>query len=117
MPKSFLHFLLHSYIILYLRMVSCPYSAQLQQDTSWWYPRAFLFRVSTTVTRLPQQSDISSCSFHAPSLKAGLRRWSRKESEFFGWSRSRISKNTKSLSWIFLSDSGHRTAKLQIFLW
>jgi len=38
---------------------------------------------------------------------AGLwsRSWSRKESEVFGWSRSRIPNNTGSRSRIFLSDS------------
>ena len=56
-----------------------------------------------------------------PWCEAALRSRSRKESEVFGWIRSRIPNNTGSQSRIFLSDSGcpigsffHHTSKLRI---
>jgi len=64
---------------------------------------------------------VSSCMQHEchPGLRSRCR--SRKESEVFGWSRSRIPNNTWSWSRIFSSDSEspialflHKTPKLGI---
>jgi len=66
---------------------------------------------------------VSVIAGNKASLQAGLRSRSRKESEIFGWSRSRIPDNTGSRSRFFLSDSNpgcpirsfsHHTPKLGI---